>query len=196
MWGWKSNFYTMHLLFHHAMIRYAKNCNICPLCLYIFILVFIYWTKSPHNRRVRPAWSAGQRCSLFFILYYLCLCVHHNIFCPLLPSLYEPSWDFVRLHIQHDESPKGRGANIVAETSPPPVKFVVWQLARVCWIKPPAYESGGRVVLSVWLTKCQIIDGFKSLRCLWKCLDKNVSIYHVKSFKNQKINSNMTPYSF
>ena len=51
----------------------------------------------------------------FFILYYLCLRVHHNIFPPLLPSLYEPSWDFAHLHIQHDELPKGRGANIVAE---------------------------------------------------------------------------------
>ena len=186
----------MHLLFHHQMIRCANNHNICPLCLCIFILVFIYWTKPPHTRRAWPAWSAGRGCSLFSFG-TICVCMSITIFPPpLLPSLYKPSWDLASLHIQHDESPKGRGPNIVAEPSPPPVKLVVWQLARDCWIKPPAYESGGRVVPSVWLTKWQIIDGFKSLRCLGKCLDKNVSIYHMKIYKNQKINSNMNPYSF
>ena len=163
--------------------------------MYLYFSVYLLNQVPPH-----PKGAAGMECQpemlSFFILYYLCLRVHHNIFPPLLPSLYEPSWDFARLHIQHDELPKGRGANIVAETSPPLVKLVVWQLARVCWIKPPAYESGGRVVPSVWLTKWQIIDGFKSLKCLGKCLDKNISIYHMKIYKNQKINSNMTPYSF
>ena len=104
--------------------------------MYLYFSVYLLNQVPPH-----PKGAAGMECRpemlSFFILYYLCLRVHHNIFPPLLPSLYEPSWDFARLHIQHDELPKGRGANIVAEP-----------------------------------------------------------IYHVKIFKNQKINSNMTPYSF
>ena len=163
--------------------------------MYLYFSFYLLNQAPPH-----PKGMAGMECRprvlSLFIWYYLCLHVNHNISPPLLPSLYKPSWDLASLHIQHDESPKGRGPNIVAEPSPPPVKLVVWQLARDCWIKPPAYESGGRVVPSVWLTKWQIIDGFKSLRCLGKCLDKNVSIYHMKIYKNQKINSNMNPYSF
>ena len=104
--------------------------------MYLYFSVYLLNQAPPH-----PKGAAGMECRpgmlSLFILYYLCLRVHHNIFPPLLPSLYEPSWDFVRLHIQHDELPKVRGANIVAEP-----------------------------------------------------------IYHVKIFKNQKINSNMTPYSF
>ena len=72
----------MHLLFHHQMIRCANNRNICPLCLCIFILVFIYWTKPPHTRRAWPAWSAGRGCSLFSFG-TICVCMSITIFPPL-----------------------------------------------------------------------------------------------------------------
>ena len=59
-----------------------------------------------------------------------------------------------------------------------------------CWTKPATREAGGRVVLSFWFLLCvsvcvsvrfllplikrPIMDGFQSLRCLWKCLDKTL----------------------
>ena len=106
MWGWISNFSTMHLLFHHQMIRYANNCNICPLCLCIFILVFIYWTKSPHTRRVRLAWSAGRGCSLFLFC-TICVCVSIIIFSPLSSwasmSLHETLYAFISSMMNHQK---------------------------------------------------------------------------------------------
>ena len=157
---------------------------------------FYLLNQAPPTPKGRGRHGVPAEGALSFHLVLFVSACQSQYFPPLLLSLYKPSWDLASLHIQHDESPKGRGPNIVAEPSPPPVKLVVWQLARDCWIKPPAYESGGRVVPSVWLTKWQIIDGFKSLKYLGKCLDKNVSIYHMKIYKNQKINSNMNPYSF
>ena len=79
MWGWISNFSTMHLLFHHQMIRCANNRNICPLCLCIFILVFIYWTKPPPHLKGAAGMECQPRVLSLFIWYYLCLHVNHNI---------------------------------------------------------------------------------------------------------------------
>ena len=119
MWGWISNFSTKHSLFHHQMIRYANNSNICPLCLCIFILVFIYWTKSPHTRRVRPAWSASRRCSLFLFC-TICVCVSITIFPPLPSrasmSLHETLHAFISSMMNYQ---KGEVQTLLLNQAPP-----------------------------------------------------------------------------
>ena len=93
MWGWISNFSTMHSLFHHQMIRYANNCNICPLCLCIFILVFIYWTKSPHTQRCGRHGVPARDALFFYFVLFVSACPSQYF----PPSPPEPLWAFMRL---------------------------------------------------------------------------------------------------
>ena len=120
--------------------------------MYLYFSFYLL-NQAPSTPEGRGRHGVPAEGALSFHLVLFVSACQSQYFPPLLPSLYKPSRDLASLHIQQDESPKGRGPNIVAEPSPPPVKLVVWQLARDCLIRPPAYESGGRVVLSVWLTK-------------------------------------------
>ena len=58
--------------------------------MYLYFSVYLLNQVPPHLKGV-----AGMECwpemLSFFILYYLCLRVHHNIFPPLLLSLFDPS---------------------------------------------------------------------------------------------------------